>query len=74
MLVKSPYLSVLGIAILARLQVTVVYTASFTTLRLQNVRRGGNTNLVDTKKRNQMYALKMFRRASKASTMGRSLL
>lgn len=34
MLVKSTYLSILGIAILAWLQVTVVNTASFTTLRL----------------------------------------
>lgn len=41
MLVTFTYLSILGIAILARLQVTVVNTASFTTLRLQNVKRGG---------------------------------
>lgn len=34
-MVQSTHLSILGIAILAWLQVTVVHTASFTTLRLQ---------------------------------------
>lgn len=39
---ESTYLSILGIAILAWLQVTIVNTASFTTLRLQNINRRGN--------------------------------
>ena len=39
MLAKSTDLSILGVAILAWLQVTVVNTASFTTLRLQNVKK-----------------------------------
>lgn len=42
MLVQSTYLRILGIAILAWLQVTVVNTASFATLRLQNVKTEGN--------------------------------
>lgn len=37
---QSAYLSILGVAVLAWLQVTVVNSASFTTLRLQNVKRG----------------------------------
>lgn len=52
MLVKSTYLSILGIAILAWLQVIVVNTASFATLRLRNVKRRKQTNLVDAKERN----------------------
>lgn len=52
MLVKSTYLSILGIAILAWLQVIVVNAASFTTLRLRNVKRRKQTNLVDAKERN----------------------
>ena len=61
MLVKSTYLSILGVAILAWLQVTVVNIASFTTLRLQNIKRRGNTDI---------KFLKCPWRASKASTAG----
>lgn len=40
--VKSTYLGILGIAILAWLQVTVVNTASFAALGLQNAERRGH--------------------------------
>lgn len=44
--VKSTYLGILGIAILAWLQVTVVNTASFAALGLQNAKRRGHTGEV----------------------------
>lgn len=50
MLAKFTYLSVLCIAILAWLHVTVVNIASFTTLRLQNIKRKRpKIKLVDNK-------------------------
>lgn len=71
MLVKSTYLSILGIAILAWLQVTVVNIASFTTLRLRNAKRRNTDKFSGhQEKKLRMYSLKTSQRASKASTTG----
>lgn len=73
MLFKSTYLSILGITILSWLQVTIVNTASFSTLRLQNVKYKAIKNKLSglSSKKARRHPLKISReRASISSTTG----